>query len=730
MQFPFYAQHDTMDCGPACLRMIAAFHGGFYSLEYLREKSHLNREGVSLLGISEAAASIGLRATGIMVSFDELITAPLPLIVHWNQEHFVVVYAVRHRRGKTTISVADPAGGKQHYTREEFCKCWISSNINGKEQGIALLLETTPEFFATAEKPVRRKGFSFLFSYIRPYRKKVIQVILALLAGSLLQLALPFLTQSVVDVGIETKDIGYVWLVLLAQLMLTLSSTALDFVRGWILLHIGTRVNISLISDFLTKLMRLPIGYFDTKMTGDILQRINDHTRIQQYMTNSSLSILFSAFTIVIFGIVLLFYSITIFSIFIAGSSFYFAWVWLFMKRRAKIDHKNFALQSANQSNVIQLVNGMQEIRLNGCEQQKRWEWERLQNLMFKLRTKGLALAQYQDSGGVLINQSKNILITAVVATFVIDGQMTLGMMLAVQYIIGQLNSPVDQLIHFLRESQDAKLSLERLSDVHAKEDEEPVTETKIQEITLNADIILKDIVFSYDTTRTGTPTINGINLRIPSGKQTAIVGTSGSGKTTLVKLMLGFYPLQQGVIMLGQQELSNFSMREWRKQCGVVMQDGFIFSDTIARNIAPGVSAIDPLKLKHAAEVANILEYAETLPLGFSTKIGAEGIGLSQGQKQRILIARAVYKEPAIVFLDEATNALDTNNERTIMHHLHEFMNGRTSVVVAHRLSTVRNADQIIVIDKGCIVEQGTHEELLQARGAYYQLIKNQLDV
>jgi len=533
MQFPFFAQHDAMDCGPACLRMVAAFHGRFFSLEGLRERAHLSREGVSLLGISEAADTIGLRSTGVLVSFDELTTAPLPCIVHWNQEHFVVVYNMTTRKGKSYVDVADPAGGKQRYTKDEFCRCWISSGHDDKPVGIALLLEPSPEFYAQEGDRVNRRGFSFLLNYIRPYRSFITQVMIGLVIGSLLQLILPFLTQSIVDVGVATNDISYIWLVLIAQLMLIISSTATEFIRGWILLHLGTRVNIALISDFLIKLMRLPMGYFDTKMTGDILQRINDHTRIQHYLTNSSLNILFSAFTIVLFSIVLLLYNLAVFSIFVVGSVLYFSWVWIFMKRREALDHKNFALQSANQSNVIQLVNGMQEIRLNGCEQQKRWEWERLQARMFRLRIKGLALAQYQDSGGVLINQTKNLLITALVAKLVIDGTMTLGMMLAVQYIIGQLNSPVDQLINFLRESQDAKLSLERLGEIHEKEEEEPALHPGIQKIPARQDIVLRNVVFGYDTTRMGSPVIRGIDLHIPAGKQTAIVGSSGSGKTT-----------------------------------------------------------------------------------------------------------------------------------------------------------------------------------------------------
>ncbi len=730
LNFPHYTQHDAMDCGPTCLRMIAAHYGRIYSLESLREKALITREGVSMLGISEAAEQIGFRTTGVKVSFDDLCEAPLPCIVHWNQYHFVVVYDIKTRKGKETIYIADPAAGKLKYTREEFCSCWISTKDEGVDVGVALLLEPSPDFYEQDDEKVNRKGFSYLFSYLRPYRSLVMQLFLGLLFGSLLQLMLPFLTQSIVDFGISAQNIGFIYLVLIAQLVLTISSSAVGFIRGWILLHLGTRINIALISDFLIKMMRLPMGYFDTKMVGDILQRINDHSRIQDYLTNSSLSILFSIFNIVIFSVVLLLYNFTIFSIFFVGSALYFAWVSLFMKRRAALDHKSFAQSSANQSNVIQLVTGMQEIKLNGCEQQKRWEWERIQAKLFRLRIKGLALAQYQDSGALLINQSKNFIITALVAKLVIDGQMTLGMMMAVQYIIGQLNGPVDQLISFLRETQDAKLSLERLSEVHDKEDEESKDEDRIREIPTDKDLVLQNVTFGYDATSIGEPVIKGIHLTIPAGKQTAIVGTSGSGKTTLIKLLLSFYPLQKGDILLGDNNLKNYSVREWRKTCGVVMQDGFIFSDSIAKNIAPGVEFIDKERLLNAVITANIREFIESLPLSYNTKIGGEGHGLSQGQKQRILIARAVYKNPAFVFLDEATNALDTNNERVIMDNLQNFFKGRTSVVIAHRLSTVKNADQIVVLEKGEIVEIGTHQELTKKQGAYYWLVKNQLEL
>lgn len=725
--FPHYIQHDAMDCGPTCLRMVAAYYGKRYSLEGLREKSFITREGVSMLGISEAAEKIGFRSICVQVGYEKLQEAPLPCIIHWNQQHFVVVYKLNDKH----VWVADPGAGKLKYTKEEFCNCWLSSRKNEEDTGVALLLEPTPEFYTIEDEgdEVNRKGFSFLYSYLRPYRGLVGQLLLGLLLGSMIQLMLPFLTQSVVDFGINNQNLGFIYLVLIAQLMLSFSSSAVDFIRGWILLHLGTRINIALISDFLIKLMKMPIAYFDSKMTGDILQRINDHKRIQDFLTGSSLSVIFSVFNIIIFGIVLLVYSGMIFLIFMGGSTLYVTYVWLFMKKRAELDHKRFAQQSANQSTVVQLVNGMQEIKLSACEQQKRWEWERIQAKLFRVNIKSLALRQYQDSGAVLINQSKNLLITTLVASLVVKGEMTLGMMLSVQYIIGQLNSPVNELIAFARDMQDARLSMDRLSEVRDKPDEEDPTRELLREIPEGKEIRLQNLNFKYDPL-SEYPTLDDINLVIPPGKQTAIVGMSGSGKTTLVKLLLGFYPPASGDIFIGDTPLGSYSIREWRKRCGVVMQDGFIFSDSIAGNIAPGVEHIDKKRLRHAAEVANIHDFIEELPLAYNTKIGQEGHGLSQGQKQRILIARAVYKDPEFIFFDEATNALDANNERTIMNNLQTFFKGRTSVVVAHRLSTVRNAEQIIVIEQGRIAETGTHEALIALEGRYYKLVKNQLEL
>jgi len=730
MSFPHYHQPDAMDCGPTCLRIVARHYGKFFNIQTLRERCFITREGVSLLGTSRAAESIGFRSMGVKISFEQLAAeAPLPAIVHWNQNHFVVVYKISGKKGKEMVHVSDPAGGLITFTREEFTRCWASTVEEGEKRGVALLLETTPDFYTTADEKPNKKSFGFLFSYLRPYRKMIIQLVLGLILGSMLQLIFPFLTQSIVDKGIGNRNIGFIYLVLIAQLVLTLSRVSVEFIRGWILLHLGTRINISLISDFLTKLMRLPMVYFDSKLVGDLMQRIGDNKRIETFLTSTTLTVMFSLVNLIIFGAVLLFYNGMIFSIFLIGSTIYAFWVWLFMKKREELDYRRFAQMSANQSNVIQLIQGMQEIKLNGCEQQKRWEWERIQAKLFRVSVKGLALSQYQQSGAVLINEVKNIFITVIAAKSVVDGDLTLGMMLAVQYIIGQLNSPIDQLISFFNLTQDAKISLDRLGEIHLRKDEEDPDDSKISEIPDDKNLEVSNLSFHYEGPDSDL-VLNNISLTIPVGKQTAIVGTSGSGKTTLVKLLLGFYPPVSGEIRVGESSINAYSIRSWREQCGVVMQEGFIFSDTIANNIAPGVDMIDKTRLLHAAKVANIDDFIDSLPLSYNTKIGGDGHGLSQGQKQRILIARSVYKNPKFIFFDEATNALDANNEKVILENLQEFFKGRTVVVVAHRLSTVKNSDQIIVLEKGKIVEVGTHAGLSKQKGAYYTLVKNQLEL
>ncbi len=714
-----------MDCGPSCLRMIAAFYGKTYSLQRLRELAHISREGVSLLGLSNAAEAIGFRTIGARITIEQLLEAPKPCVVHWDQDHFVVVYKFR----KGIISVADPAFGLVEYSETEFRKHWLATVRHGEQKGICLLFDPTPKFFDLEGEETNRSNFKFLLKYLKPHRKLVTQLIIGFLVGSLIQLIFPFLTQSIVDVGINTQDINFIYLVLAAQMMLFVSRMTVDFIRSWILLHISTRINISIISDFLIKLMKMPIGFFDTKMIGDLLQRIGDHKRIERFLTSQSLNVIFSVFNIIIFSVVLVFYNVVIFLVFLFGSILYMGWVFLFLKKRRELDFKRFTQLADNQSKLIQLINGMQEIKLNNYERQKRWEWERIQARLFKVNISNLSLQQYQQAGSVFINETKNIVITVLAATSVVDGNMTLGMMLAVQYIIGQMNSPLDQMIEFMQVSQDAKISLERLSEIHNAKDEEQDQEGKLSQLPASADIHISDLVFQYEGPHS-PKVLNTINLVIPQGKVTAIVGTSGSGKTTLVKLLLGFYPPVSGAIKVGDSDLAAYKQHWWRDKCGAVMQDGFIFSDTIANNIGIGNDEIDKERLSYAVRMANIQEFIETLPLNYDTKIGPEGVGLSQGQKQRILIARAIYKNPDFIFFDEATNALDANNEKVILENLDLFFAGKTVVVVAHRLSTVKNAHQIIVLEKGSIVELGNHEELTAKHGAYYNLVKNQLEL
>ena len=730
--FPSYSQLDAMDCGPTCLRMISKYYGRSFGVQYLREKSFITREGVSMLGISDAAESIGFRTNGVKITFEQLLSEkPLPCILHWNQNHFVVCYDIKQKRNcEYEIKISDPAGEKYTLNKAEFLKCWISSRSDGEDTGTALLLEPTPKFY-TGDDGLENSGksISYFFRYLRPYRSQILQLIIGLLVGSILSLILPFLTQAVVDQGIGNNNLDFVTLVLIAQLILFVTQLTVEFIRNWIALHVNSRISISLISDFLSKLMKLPLRFFDTKNVGDIMQRIGDNDRIKSFLTGSTLTTLFSFVNFIIFAVILAYYNLVILGVFVLGNTLYIFWILLFLRYRRKLDMARFSQASAEQSNLVQIVTGMQEIKLNNCEKQQRWKWERIQVKLFKISIKGLALGQYQQMGSVFFSQTTSLLVSFIAARSVIEGDMTLGMMMAVSYIIGQLSGPIGQVIGFVQAAQDAKISLERLNEIHNKEDEEQTIESKINELPNNKTLLIEDLYFSYDGADRDY-VLNGINLSIPENKVTAIVGASGSGKTTLIKLLLSFYQPNKGKIKIQDIPVDDINPHLWRQKSGAVMQDGFIFSDTIANNIVVGEDIVDKQKLLHAVEVANIKEFIESLPLKYNTKIGMEGNGISQGQRQRLLIARAVYKNPDFLFFDEATNALDANNEKIILDNLNSFYKGKTVVIVAHRLSTVQNADNIVVMDKGRIIEKGTHKELTDKKGAYYTLVKNQLEL
>ena len=721
----FVRQKDVMQCGIACLSMVCRWHGADIGIDEIEKLCPSSCEGVSLLALSETAAALGLENESGKLTVAQLASIPMPCILHWNQNHFVVLYRVG--RGGRRFYVADPGKGRLSYTADEMASHWATAPGG---RGIAMVLEPGEAFRARRENTRRQKRtLRFIMGYVARYRRHFAQIMLGLLVGSLLQLVLPFLTQAIVDAGIRRQDLGIIWLILLGELMIVLGRAASDFIRRRLLLHISMRVNISLVSDFFIKLLKLPMSYFDRKLTGDLMQRIADHTRVQTFLTSQLLGGSFSLLNFVVLGIVLAVYDVLIFGVFMAGSIVYGAWIAMFLRRRKVLDYELFSRQSTNQNKTFQFLTSMQEIKLQDCERRRRWEWEDTQADLFDVQMEILKLTQSQEAGGVFINEVKNILITVLAAAAVINGQLTLGAMLAVQYIIGQLNSPVEQLMSFIYSLQDVKISLERINEVHLGREEDDGTDSRLTALCGPKAITVDGLDFKYDP-HALRYTLRDVSFAIPEGKITAIVGASGSGKSTLIKLMLGYYTPLGGEIRIGTESLGRYSLRWWRRQCGVVMQDGVIFSESIARNIAVDDGDINTERVHRAARIACIHDYVMNLPMQYETRIGAEGNGISQGQRQRILIARAVYRNPDFIFLDEATNSLDAGNERRIVENLARFYRGRTVVIVAHRLSTVRNADNIVVLDGGRVVESGDHRRLIERRGEYYRLVKNQLEL
>ena len=723
--FKFIKQLDSMQCGLACMAMICYHWGQEYSVKFLNKFCTASKDGVSFKGLSDLSDTLGLHCISGKVSIQELRECPLPAILHWNQNHFIVLYKIKNNK----FYIADPSKGKLVLNETEFSQHFISLTSDNKEEGLAMFFEPTEKFGIIKDDTINNeRNFKFLSKYIFKHKLYFIQIIVGMIFACCMQLLFPFLTQSIVDTGIHTKNIGLIWLILIGELTIVIGRTITDVIRNWLLLHISMRINISIVSDFFIKLLKLPMSFFDTKLMGDIFQRISDHDRIQKFLTSQILKISFAVLSFFIFGIVLCYYNITVFLIFLIGSFLYATWITLFLRKRRKIDYNLFEQQAANQNRTYQFITGIQEIKLQNCEIRRRLEWEDTQADLFKVQMDSLKLQLQQESGGIFINEIKNIVITVITATCVISGDMSLGMMLAVQYIIGQLNSPIEQVVAFIYSLQDVKISLERINEIHNAENEDNHIKNNITNLS-DKTITIKNLSFSYDS-HALTKTLDNITLNIPSGKITAIVGSSGSGKTTLIKLILGYYSNISGSILIQNQDIRNINLKDWRSHCGVVMQDGVIFSESIARNIAVEDGDIDYTRLEYAAQIANIHDYIMSLPLKYNTQIGRDGMGLSQGQKQRILIARAVYKNPDFIFLDEATNALDAKNEKIIVENLNKFYSGKTVVVVAHRLSTVKNADQIIVIDEGKVVESGEHYSLIAQKGKYYNLIHNQLEL
>jgi ATP-binding cassette subfamily B protein len=719
----FHAQMDQMSCGPTCLKMVCSHYGLEISISELNEISDLSKIGTSIFELANTGKKLGFNSLSVEIDFNILSSeVNFPCILHWKNNHFVVLYKIT----KKYCFIADPAHGLVKLTHKEFKSFWLN-NTNENISGKVVVFEPTENLYSSKyKKDDHSSVFKFILQYLKGYRKYLIQILIGLITGSLIQLIFPFLTQAIVDIGIKNNNLKIIHLILIAQLFLFIGYTLIEAFRNWILLHISTNVNLNMVSDFIFKLLNLPISFFDSKVSGDIIQRIGDHRKIDNLLTTRSVEILFSFFNLLIFGGIIFWYNKLIFAIFLTGSILYIVWIFLFLKKRKNLDYKKFSRLSQDQVKLIELIHGIQDIKLNNAENQKRIEWTENQVQLNKIEIENLKLMQLQTFGSNFINELKNIIISVVAASLVINGQISLGMMMSIMFIIGQLNVPIHGFVDFIYNFQDAKIAVERLSEIHNKNDEDKIVYDVEKEF--NADIIFNNVSFKYPGSNDYI--IKNFSFTFSSYKSTAIVGSSGSGKTSLLKLLLKYYDPTEGEIIVGETNLQDISSKSWRSNCGVVMQDGFIFNDTIEKNISMGSNKTNSDQLKKSAILSNIYNFIINLPQGFNTKIGIDGIGMSTGQKQRLLIARAIYKNPSIICFDEATSSLDSNNEKEIMMNLNNFLNQRTSIIIAHRLSTVRNVDQIIVLEKGSVIEKGTHDELIKMKGSYFQLVKNQLEI
>lgn len=720
-RFPCEHQLDTMDCGPACLKIISKYYGKFYSLQFLRDVCGVSREGVSFQDISYGAEKIGLRTLGIRASIDDLYKkVKFPCIIHWQDNHFIVVYKVKG----SNVYVSDPAKDLLVYSLQEFVNGWYDEEENN---GAVLLVEPSPDFRSQGDHVRGKQSLEKILKYFIPYKSGFVTLFSVMLVVTILQGMLPFISKAVIDVGIHSQDIGFINLMLLANITIIASVTLSNAVRDWLLLHITSRVNIALISDYLIKLMRLPVAFFENKMIGDILQRAQDHERIRAFIMNNSLNLIFSTLTFVVFSVILMFYNPVIFAIFIIAGLMYVGWVLGFLSIRKRMDWEYFDLVSRNQSYWVETVKSIQDVKINNYEQPRRWKWEKIQAKLYRLNTRVLTVTNTQQLGGQFILSIQNLAITFFCAKAVIRGEITFGVMISTQFIIGMLSAPLSQFINFIISAQYAKISFLRLNEIHEMQDEEEIAMTANTPMPADGKLSLQNVYFQYSPH--ADYVLKQIYLNIPEGKITALVGGSGSGKSTLLKILLRLYQPSVGDVLLGDTNIRNISMRDWRDQCGVVMQDGCVFNDTILNNVALDDEHLDYIRLEEALETANILSEIKQMPQGYHTKIGEEGRGLSGGQKQRILIARALYKNPRYLFLDEATNALDAINEAKIVKALNKAFRKRTVIVVAHRLSTVRHAHQIVVLKKGVITEIGNHESLMGHQGDYFELVNNQMN-